>query len=57
MHNLALLEESFKKFYKSITNGPPESVIQVNLAILQQFGLLRYHSRDTHDPHLHVISR
>lgn len=59
MHNLALLEENFKKFYKNIKSGPPESIIHVNLALLQQIGLLHYHSRDKHDPSLtryfHVI--
>ncbi len=52
MHNLALLEESFKKFYKNIKSGHPESIIHVNLALLHQMGLLHYHSRDRHDPTL-----
>lgn len=52
MHNLALLEESFKKFYKTIMNGPPEAVVHINLNILQQLGLLNYHSKEAHDPTL-----
>lgn len=52
MHNLALLEESFKKFYKNIKNGPPESIIQVNLTLLYHMGLLHYHSTVIHNQSL-----
>lgn len=59
MHNLALLEESFNKFYKNIKSGPPESVIHVNLPLLHQIGLLHFHSKEGHDSSLtryfHVI--
>lgn len=54
MHNIALLEESFKKFYKNITNGSPESVIHINLAVLHQIGLLQYHARNIHN---HSLTR
>jgi hypothetical protein len=53
MHNLALLEESFKKFYKNITGSPAESVMHVNLPLLQQMGLLHYHIKnELQDPSL-----
>lgn len=49
MHNLSLLEECFKKFYKNIKSGSPESVIPVDLAFLHRFDLLHYHSKEPHD--------
>ncbi len=52
MHDLTLLEESFKKFYRNIKNESPESLIQINLELLHQLNLLHYHSRDGHDPTL-----
>lgn len=50
MYNIALLDESFRKFYKSIKNAPQESIFPVNLALLHQIGLLRYHTPDPHPP-------
>jgi hypothetical protein len=52
MHNLALLEESFKKHYKNISNWPKESTVHVDLSLLQQMNLLHYHNREQHDPNL-----
>lgn len=52
MHNIALLEENFKKFFKNIKDGPPESVVCVDLALLHQIGLLHFHTRNIHNPYL-----
>lgn len=45
MHNLSLLEESFKKFFKSIVDSHSESTILINLARLHEMDLLHYHSK------------
>lgn len=52
MHNLAQLEESFKKYYSNILKLSPESIIHVDLKLLQQLGLLHYHTREQYDPNL-----
>lgn len=52
MHNLALLEESYKKFMKEVANWPPESIIDVNLELLHEFDLLHFHGKPAHDPAL-----
>lgn len=46
MHDLSLLEESFKKFYKNIKDSPPDSLFRVDLELLHQMGLLHYHTRN-----------
>lgn len=52
MHNFELLEECYKKYIKNITTWAPESIINVDLTLLQKFGLLNYHSRSKYDPSL-----
>lgn len=52
MHNLALLEESYKKFMKEVANWAPESIIDVNLELLHEFDLLHFHGKPPHDPAL-----
>lgn len=52
MHNLALLEESYKKFMKEVASWPPESIIDVNLELLSDFDLLHFHGKIPHDPAL-----
>lgn len=49
MYNLSLLDESFNKFYRNISHGSPEAVINVNLKLLHQMGLLRYHTTGSHE--------
>ncbi len=44
MHNLSLLEKSFKKIFNNFINSPPESIINVNLTLLHELDLLHYHS-------------
>jgi hypothetical protein len=52
MHNIALLEESYRKFIKEIATWAPESIIDVNLELLQEFNLLHFHGKPTQDPAL-----
>lgn len=52
MHNLALLEECYKKFIKEISTWAPESIIDVNLELLHDFNLLDINNRFHHDPAL-----
>lgn len=52
MHNLALLDESFKKFIKNFKKWPSESVIQVDLHLLHEMDLLHFHHKSTLDPNL-----
>ncbi|NGY95470.1 MULTISPECIES: hypothetical protein [unclassified Neochlamydia] len=44
MHNLALIEEKFKEFYKNIGLGSSELLIPVNLSLLHHMELLCFHS-------------
>lgn len=44
MHNLALIEEKFKEFYKNITLASSELLIPVNLSLLHHMKLLYFHS-------------
>ena len=59
MHNLTALEECYKKYIKDIAKWVPEGIINVDLALLQKFGLLSYNGREMHDPALtryfHVV--
>jgi len=56
---LTQLEELFNRYIKNINHWLPEGIIDVNLHVLQRFGLLKYHSRDKEDHSLtryfHVI--
>lgn len=52
MHNLELLEESYKKFMNEISKWSPESIINVDLRLLHQFNLLNYHQNPSPDPSL-----
>lgn len=52
MHNLSVYEECFKKFTNSMSQWAPESLVPVNLNLLQRFGLLDYHHRPIVDPGL-----
>ena len=58
MHNIALLDECFNEYLKNINNWAPDLLIQVDLSLLHQFGLLHFHPK-TEDPSLtryfHVI--
>ncbi len=49
MHNLSLLEECFKKFIKNITLWSPESVVPVDLALLNHLGLLNYYNKRSNE--------
>lgn len=59
MHNLSQLEEYFQKFIKQIHHGPAEQLLEVNLALLQQLGLLNFYNLSSYNPALtryfHVI--
>lgn len=45
MRNLSHLEEYFRRFYKKVTTESSESVVHINLAVLQSFDLLNYHNK------------
>lgn len=59
MHDLSQLDESFKRYYKEITKGSPESILHIDLHHLQQLGLLSYHNKNVNHSNLtryfHVI--
>lgn len=59
MHNLSILEASYKKFIGNISHWLPEDIINVDLNLLHRFGLLHYHDPNYNDPSLtryfHVI--
>ncbi len=42
MHNLALIEESYKKFIKNLFYWIPEGIFLVNLDLLHHFDLLHF---------------
>lgn len=59
MHNLSQLEEYFQKFIKQVHQGPAEQVMDVNLPLLKQLGLLNFYNLASYNPALtryfHVI--
>jgi len=59
MHNLEYLETCYKKYINNISDCLPEDIIQVDLKLLHQLDLLRYHDPSYNDPSLtryfHVI--
>lgn len=59
MHNLPILEASYKKFVQDISSWLPEDIVYVDLKLLHQFNLLHYHDANFNDPSLtryfHVI--
>ena len=44
MHNISNIEKCFKMYLKEINHWPPENIISVNLALLNELNLLNYHS-------------
>lgn len=59
MDKIPVLEECYKKYIKDISKWIPEGIVNVDLSVLQRFGLLCHHGREAHDPALtryfHVI--
>lgn len=52
MHNISLLEEYFKKFINNINQLSNESIVHVNLSLLNDLSLLNYHNKSSYDPSL-----
>lgn len=59
MHDLEYLENCYRKYVDNISDCLPEDILNVDLKLLHQLGLLHYHDPDHNDPALtryfHVI--
>lgn len=59
MHNLTLLEGYYKKFVNDINQWLPEDIIDVDIKLLEEMGLLHFDDPEYDDPSLtryfHVI--
>ena len=59
MHNLLLLESSYRKFIQDVGSWLPEDIIIVDLKLLHSYDLLHYHDPNYNDSSLtryfHVV--
>jgi hypothetical protein len=52
MHDLALIDEYYKKYMQNLSQWIPEGIYTINLELLRQFDLLHFRYGKDHDPTL-----